>query len=59
MGRAAGVQEQGVSGVVRFQGREGIADAAEDDGQFVIEVVRGRSRDGARAVGFVRSLHIT
>jgi hypothetical protein len=57
LGSVIGIPEQGSGRVSGFEQREGIADAAKDDGQLVIEVVRGRSRDSARAVGFVQSFH--
>ena len=53
----AGVQEQGPGGVPGFESRDRIANAAEYDGQLVVEVVRGGSSYSARAMGFVKAFH--
>ena len=40
-----------------FEGFERASRSVDDDGQFVIEVVRGGGGNGAGAVGVSESLH--
>ena len=54
---AAGFDKEGARGMSGLEAGNGIADAAEDDSQLLVEVVRGRGNDGACSIDFVRSLH--
>ena len=43
--------------MVRSEFRDCVADAAEDNGQFVVQLMCGRRRDRARPVGSIQVFH--
>ena len=51
-GGGAGRGKRGAAGVAGFHSGEGTGDAAEDDGEIVIELVRHARGEGEGAVGF-------
>jgi hypothetical protein len=58
LGGAAQFEEERARGVPRFESGKAIRNAAEDDSQLVIEIMRGCSGDGAGAIVFEQAFHI-
>ena len=53
------VEEQEAGGVPHWKAPHRVGDGGEDDGELVIQVVRGSGGHGADAVGAGRALHGT
>ena len=51
------VEEKGAGRVAGFEGFEGAGGGVDDDGQFVIEIVRGSGGNGTGSVGLRQSFH--
>ena len=59
LGGALQIEQHGAGGVVRRNRAERGRDAAEDDGQLVVEVMSSGGGDGADAVGSRKAFHAT
>lgn len=57
LGGAAGLDEEGSGRVIQGEGRQGIGKAREDDGQLIIEVMRGSGSHGSGAIVAGKTLH--
>jgi hypothetical protein len=57
LGSALEVEEEGTGGVSRFQGFEGRGGGVDDDGEFIVEIVRGGGGNGTGSVGVRESFH--
>jgi hypothetical protein len=53
------VEEKGSGGMPGLEGFEGVGGGVNDDGQFVIQVVRGGGGNGTGSVGVRQSFHIS
>jgi hypothetical protein len=51
------IEQKGSGGMARFQGFQGVRRGIDDDGQLVIEVVRGGGGNGTGAIGVSQSFH--
>ena len=58
LGGALEIEEERAGGVARLELDEGVVGGVDDDGQLVIEVMRGGGGHGAGTVGFGESFHI-
>ena len=58
LGGALQVEDQGAGGVSRLEGMQGEGGSVDDDGEFVIEVMRGGGGHGTGAIGFRKAFHI-
>jgi hypothetical protein len=57
LGGALQVEQKRAGGMPGFQGLEGVRGGVHDDGQFVIQVVRGSGGNGTGSVGVRQSFH--
>jgi hypothetical protein len=57
LGGALQVEQKRAGGMPGFQGLEGVRGGVDDDGQFVIQVVRGSGGNGTGSVGVRQSFH--
>jgi hypothetical protein len=57
LGRGSNVQQQFACGMVRGNGAQRIGDTAENDGQFIVEIVSGCGSYGAGAIGSGKVFH--
>jgi hypothetical protein len=51
------IEEKRAGGVAGFEGFEGARGRVDDDGQFVVQVVRGGGGNGTGSVGVRQSFH--